>query len=116
MAITTRIREALAEIGVTGLRITLYADGAGAVVNDGECLWTCRPERLLRAAESMTEDGTAERLLRLDGDDQSHRYTELCRRAGHLERGGASAEDRALHEQVVREWRDANPGYDGNWS
>lgn len=110
----SEIKAALTAAGITGLRLSLYADGAGAVVNDGTCLWTCRPERLLRAAESMVEDGTAERLARLDGDDQAGRYTELCRRAGYLVRGNEEA--RALHERVVAEWREENPGCEGNWS
>ncbi|WP_438029076.1 hypothetical protein [Sorangium sp. So ce233] len=111
-----QIKVALEEAGITGLKIELYADdagAAGAVVNDGDCLWTCRPERLLRAAESLVEDGTAERLTRLDGEDQSGRYDALCRRVTYLARG--SAEDRVLHERVVAEWREEHQS-EGNWS
>ncbi|XXX79214.1 hypothetical protein WMF30_10610 [Sorangium sp. So ce134] len=108
------IRAALTEAGITGLNVIIYADGAGAVVSDGDCLWTCRPERLLTAAESLVEDGTTERLRRVDGEDQAALYTDLCRRAGYLARG--SAADRALHERVVADWREENPGHDGNWS
>lgn len=114
MSIMAQIEQALSDAGITRLDITLYADGAGAVVADEQCLWTCRPERLLRAAESMAADGTAERLLRIDGDDQAGRYDALCRRAGYLARGDES--DRELHERVVAEWREANPGFSGNWS
>jgi hypothetical protein len=109
-----QIKDTLREAGITGLKITLFVDGRGAVVADEQCLWTCRQERLLRAAESMVEDGTAERLARLDGNDQAELYSVLCRRAGYLARG--SAEDLALHERIVQEWREANPGCGGNWS
>lgn len=108
------IKAALAEAGVTGLKLELYADGAGLVVNDGAYLWSCRPELLLRAAESMVEDDTAERLIRLDCDDQAGRYDALCSRVMYLARG--SEADRALHAQIVAEWRAAHPGSDGNWS
>lgn len=114
MSLLDQIERALSDAGITGLDITMYADGEGAVVADGDALWTCRPERLLRAAESMVEDGTAERLRRIDGDDEANRYDVLCRRAGYLARGDES--DRALHDQVVEEWRVENPGFTGNWS
>jgi hypothetical protein len=107
-----QIKAALNEAGITGLKITLFE--AGVVVNDGTCLWTCRPDALLGAAGSLVEDGTAERLRRTDGEDQAELYTALCRRAGYLARG--NDEDRALHEKIVSEWRDENPGFSGNWS
>lgn len=107
-----QIKAALSEAGITGLKISLF--GSGVVVNDGAYLSTYRPERLLAAAESLVEDGTAERLARRDGEDQAALYTELCHRAGYLARG--SAEDRALHERVVQEWREENQGSAGNWS
>lgn len=112
MATVKQIKDALREAGVTGIKISLF--DSGAVVNDGTCLWTCRPQRLLSAAKSLVEDGTAGRLCRTDGEDQTALYTEFCHRAGYLARG--SAEDRALHERVVQEWREENPGSAGNWS
>lgn len=112
MTTVKQIKDALAEAGITGLKITLFE--AGAVVNDGAYLSTYRPQRLLSAAESLVEDGTAGRLCRTDGEDQAALYTEFCRRACYLARG--SAEDRALHERVVQEWREENPGSEGSWS
>jgi hypothetical protein len=112
MTTVKQIKDALQDAGITGLKVTLF--DSGAVVNDETCLWTCRPERLLSAAEGLAEDCTAERLARLDGEDQAERYSALCRRAGYLARG--DADERALHQQIVAEWREANPGHGWNWS
>jgi hypothetical protein len=62
----------------------------------------------------MVEDGTTEHLKRLYGDDQAARYDALCGRVRYLARGDEA--DRVLHEHVVTEWREANPGSEGNWS
>jgi hypothetical protein len=108
----SEIKAALREAGITGLKIDTF--GPGVVVNDGDSLWTCRAEDMLRGAESLVEDGTAERLRRLDGDDEAGRYDALCRRVRYLAHGNEA--DRALHEQLVAAWREAHQGSEGNWS
>lgn len=103
MATKEEIKLALAELGANGLSVSTFA--GAAVVYDGAAIWTCRPEALLGAAQTLLRGGVA-----FDGD-VARASTALFRRAGCLARGDDA--DRALHEKIVTEWTARS--YRGPW-
>jgi hypothetical protein len=103
MATREEIKAALSELGAPTLRVSTFA--GAAVVDDGVAIWTCRPEALLGAAQTMLRGGSA-----FEGD-VARASSALFRRAGCLARGDDA--DRALHERVVTEWTARS--YRGPW-
>lgn len=103
MATREEIKLALAELGASGLSVSMYA--GAAVVYDGESIFTCRPEALLGAAQTLLRGGSS-----FDGD-LPRASAALFRRAGYLAHGDEA--DRVLHERIVTEWKARS--YRGPW-
>jgi hypothetical protein len=105
MATKEDIARAIADLGVTGLRVSTFA--GAAVVDDGEALGVFRAEALLGAAQTLLRGGASVQV----GEDQARVRAALVRRAGLLVRGDEA--DRALHEKIVAEWTARS--YRGPW-
>ncbi len=103
-ALHGRIMAALRDAGLRELRVSVYP--AGAVVDDGQTLWTCRAGDLLSAARKVAKKDSSA----LRGADK---LEALCNHTQYLARG--DERERADHERLVRAWR-RETGLTGNWA